>query len=48
MYGSGIKVLKDLAGELDDTSQSTFGDLNTEVSKHSSVLEEVCLSCLLY
>lgn len=48
MYGSGIKVLKDLAGELNDSSQSTFGDLNTEVSKHSSALEEVCLSCQVY
>ncbi|KAH6821999.1 P-loop containing nucleoside triphosphate hydrolases superfamily protein [Perilla frutescens var. hirtella] len=41
MYGSGIKVLQDLAGELDDNSQSTFGNLNAEVSKHSSVLEEL-------
>ncbi|XP_022847001.1 kinesin-like protein KIN-5D [Olea europaea var. sylvestris] len=41
MYGSGIKVLKDLAAELDDNSQSTFGCLNSEVSKHSSALEEL-------
>lgn len=41
MYGSGIKVLDELAGELDGNSQSTFGQLNSEVSKHSSTLEEV-------
>ncbi|KAL0390473.1 UNVERIFIED_CONTAM: Kinesin-like protein KIN-5D [Sesamum calycinum] len=41
MYGSGIKVLDDLAGELDSNSHSTFGRLNCEVSKHSSALEEL-------
>lgn len=41
MYGSGIKALDDLAGELDSNSQSTFGRLNSEVSKHSSALEEL-------
>ncbi|KAG8371393.1 hypothetical protein BUALT_Bualt13G0083100 [Buddleja alternifolia] len=41
MYGSGIKALDDLAGELDDNSQTTFGSLNSEVSKHSSDLEEL-------
>ncbi|KAH6765604.1 P-loop containing nucleoside triphosphate hydrolases superfamily protein [Perilla frutescens var. hirtella] len=40
MYGSGIKALDDLAGELDSNSHSTFGRLNSEVSKHSSTLEE--------
>ncbi|KAK6144525.1 hypothetical protein DH2020_021345 [Rehmannia glutinosa] len=41
MYGSGIKALDDLAGELDSNSHSTFGRLNSEVSKHSSALEEL-------
>ncbi|XP_012838663.1 PREDICTED: 125 kDa kinesin-related protein [Erythranthe guttata] len=41
MYGSGIKALDDLAGELDSNSQSTFGRLNSEVSKHSLALEEL-------
>uniref|UniRef100_A0A5B7A4Y4 Kinesin motor domain-containing protein n=1 Tax=Davidia involucrata TaxID=16924 RepID=A0A5B7A4Y4_DAVIN len=41
MYGSGIKSLDNLAGELDGNSQSTFGHLNTEVSKHSSTLEDL-------
>ncbi|CAI9759181.1 unnamed protein product [Fraxinus pennsylvanica] len=41
MYGSGIKVLNDLAAELGDNSQSTYGCLNSEVSKHSSALEEL-------
>ncbi|KAL0460644.1 UNVERIFIED_CONTAM: Kinesin-like protein KIN-5D [Sesamum latifolium] len=41
MYGSGIKALDDLAGELDSNSHSTFGRLNCEVSKHSSALEEL-------
>ncbi|XP_047970234.1 kinesin-like protein KIN-5D isoform X2 [Salvia hispanica] len=40
-YGSGIKSLGDLAGELDGNSQSVIGDMNTEVSKHSSDLEKV-------
>lgn len=41
MYGSGIKALDGIAGELDGNSQSTFGDLNSEVSKHSHALEDV-------
>ncbi|KAL3850731.1 hypothetical protein ACJIZ3_012613 [Penstemon smallii] len=41
MYGSGIEALDSLAGELDNNSQSTFGRLNSEVSKHSSALEEL-------
>ncbi|KAF8402800.1 hypothetical protein HHK36_010891 [Tetracentron sinense] len=41
MYGSGIKALDDLAGELDGNSQSTFGNLNSEVSRHSSALEDL-------
>lgn len=41
MYGSGIKALDGIAGELDGNSRSTFGDLNSEVSKHSHVLEDV-------
>ncbi|CAA0823153.1 P-loop containing nucleoside triphosphate hydrolases superfamily protein [Striga hermonthica] len=40
MYGTGIKALDDLAGELDCNSQSTFGLLNSEVSKHSLAIEE--------
>ncbi|KAM7496660.1 hypothetical protein LguiA_021074 [Lonicera macranthoides] len=41
MYGSGIKALDDLAAELDGNSQSTFGRLNSEVSKHSSALGDL-------
>ncbi|XP_047969610.1 kinesin-like protein KIN-5D [Salvia hispanica] len=41
MYGSGIKALDDLAGELNSNSESTFGQLNSEVSKHSSAFEEL-------
>ncbi|KAL0460266.1 UNVERIFIED_CONTAM: Kinesin-like protein KIN-5D [Sesamum latifolium] len=41
MYGSGIKGLDNLAGELDGNTQSTFGHLNSEVSKHSSALQEL-------
>ncbi|CAI9770527.1 unnamed protein product [Fraxinus pennsylvanica] len=41
MYGSGIKALDGLAGELDGNSGSTFGHLKSEVSKHSSALEEL-------
>lgn len=40
MYGSGIKVLDDLAGELDENSQSTFGNLKSQVLTHSSALED--------
>ncbi|RWR95516.1 kinesin-like protein KIN-5D [Cinnamomum micranthum f. kanehirae] len=41
MYGSGIRSLDDLAGELDGNSQSTYGNLNSEVSKHSSALQDL-------
>lgn len=41
MYGSGVKALDDIAGEIELNSQSTFGDLNSEVSKHSSALEDL-------
>lgn len=41
MYGSGIRSLDDLASELDGNSQSTYGNLNSEVSKHSSALQDV-------
>ncbi|KAL8496794.1 hypothetical protein ACS0TY_020464 [Phlomoides rotata] len=41
MYGSGVVALENLAGELDDNSQSTYRQLNSEVSKHSSALEEL-------
>ncbi|KAL8089767.1 hypothetical protein AgCh_039305 [Apium graveolens] len=40
MYGSGIEALDGIAGELDENSKSTVGQLNNEVSKHSSALEE--------
>lgn len=40
MYGSGIEALDDIAGELDENSKSTVGQLNSEVSKHSSALED--------
>ncbi|XP_020582997.1 kinesin-like protein KIN-5A [Phalaenopsis equestris] len=40
MFGSGIKVLDDLAGELDENSQSTFGNLKSQVLTHSSALED--------
>lgn len=43
MFGSGIKALDGLAGELDSNAQSTFDRLNCEVSKHSSALGEVCI-----
>ncbi|XP_077239637.1 kinesin-like protein KIN-5D [Tasmannia lanceolata] len=41
MYGSGIRALDDLAGELNGNSRSTFGNLNSEVSMHSSALEDL-------
>nr|XP_022752804.1 kinesin-like protein KIN-5D [Durio zibethinus] len=40
-YGSGIKALDNIAAELDGNSKSTFGDLNSEVSKHSHDLEDL-------
>ncbi|KAJ6895398.1 kinesin-like protein KIN-5D [Populus alba x Populus x berolinensis] len=39
MYGSGIKALDDMAKELEENSRSTFGSLNSEVSKHSHAAE---------
>ncbi|XP_021716249.1 kinesin-like protein KIN-5D [Chenopodium quinoa] len=41
MYGSGVKALDNLAGELEGNSVLTFGDLNSEISKHSSATEEL-------
>lgn len=43
MYGSGIKALDGIAGKLEGNSRSTFVDLNSAVSKHSSALEDVCV-----
>ncbi|MBA0774525.1 hypothetical protein Gotri_009728 [Gossypium trilobum] len=40
-YGSGIKALDSIALKLDGNSKSTFGDLNSEVSKHSHDLEDL-------
>ncbi|KAG5238161.1 hypothetical protein OIU78_007883 [Salix suchowensis] len=39
MYGAGIKALDDMANELEENSRSTFGSLNSEVSKHSHAVE---------
>nr|GEY06063.1 kinesin-like protein KIN-5D [Tanacetum cinerariifolium] len=33
MYGSGIRALDDIADELDENSQSTFGHLNSQLFK---------------
>lgn len=41
MYGSGIRVLDSLAEELKGNNQLKFGELNSEVAKHSSALEDV-------
>lgn len=41
MYGSGIKALNGLADELDGNAQSTFGQLNSQVSKHSFALGDL-------
>lgn len=41
MYGSGIKALDDITGELDGNFHSTFGHLNSEVAKHSTALEDL-------
>lgn len=43
MYGSGIRALDDLAGELDKNSQSTYGKLNSQVLMHSTTLDAVCI-----
>lgn len=47
MYGSGIKALDGLSGEIDENSQSTFERLNTHVQKHSSALEDCFKSIAL-
>ncbi|KAF2300458.1 hypothetical protein GH714_013535 [Hevea brasiliensis] len=39
MYGSGIQALDEMTKELQGNSRSTFGSLNSEVSKHSHALE---------
>ncbi|KAK7404642.1 hypothetical protein VNO78_05597 [Psophocarpus tetragonolobus] len=41
MYGSGIKALDNLAEELKGINQLTFEELNSEVAKHSSALEDL-------
>ncbi|XP_022634171.1 kinesin-like protein KIN-5D [Vigna radiata var. radiata] len=41
MYGSGIRVLDSLAEELKGNNQLKFGELNSEVAKHSSALEDL-------
>ncbi|KAG7036905.1 Kinesin-like protein KIN-5D [Cucurbita argyrosperma subsp. argyrosperma] len=38
-YGSRVKALNSITEELEGNFQSTFGDINSEVSKHSSALE---------
>lgn len=48
MYGCGIKALDDIADELDGNSKSTFGLLNSQVSKNSSALGEVFLYFIIY
>ena len=40
-YGSRVKALNSITEELEGNFQSTFGDINSEVSKHSSALELV-------
>lgn len=40
-YGSEINTLDCIAGELDGNTQSTFRELNSEISKHSHVVEDV-------
>ncbi|WOL14877.1 kinesin-like protein KIN-5A [Canna indica] len=40
MYGSGVRALDDLAGELDRNSEETLGRLNSQVLMHSSTLED--------
>ncbi|KAG4988653.1 hypothetical protein JHK82_030990 [Glycine max] len=41
MYGSGIKALGNLAEEFKGNSELTFEELNSEVAKHSSALENL-------
>jgi len=47
IYGSGIKALDDMAKELEENSRSTFGSLNSEVSKHSHAVEGVSIKLML-
>jgi len=47
MYGSGIRVLDNLAEELRGNNQLNFEELNSEVAKHSSALEDVSISYTL-
>lgn len=48
MYGSGIKTLDGIAGDLEGNSQSTFSHLNSEVSNHSSAVEDVSINLLCF
>ena len=48
MYGSGIKALGNLAEEFKGNSELTFEELNSEVAKHSSALENVSVFLTLY
>ncbi|ESW04134.1 hypothetical protein PHAVU_011G070000 [Phaseolus vulgaris] len=41
MYGSGIEVLDNLAEELKGNNQLNFEELNSEVARHSSALEDL-------
>ncbi|KAK7341752.1 hypothetical protein VNO80_24691 [Phaseolus coccineus] len=41
MYGSGIRVLDNLAEELKGNNQLNFEELNSEVARHSSALEDL-------
>ncbi|XP_074354143.1 kinesin-like protein KIN-5D [Apium graveolens] len=41
IYGSGIKSLSNLAGELDGSSQLTFNNISSESSKQSSTFEDL-------
>lgn len=43
LYGSGIKTLDGIALDLEGNSQSTFCHLNSEVSNHSSAVEDVSI-----
>ncbi|PKA49035.1 125 kDa kinesin-related protein [Apostasia shenzhenica] len=40
MYGSGIKALDVLTGELNENSRSTFGKFSSQVLSHSTSLED--------
>ena len=48
MYGSGLKALDNLAEEIKENNQLTFEDMNSEVAKHSSALEDVSVYHTLY